>query len=143
MRAVNYRGDDVTHTPVEFKASADPAAVEIFLTKRGAVVSGRLLDSAGRGTEAAYVVLISADPVRRRHGTGVVSSVHPKADGAFTLDPVPAGEYVIVAATGEQVMHVSMPRADGETLERLVESGERLVLVDNEARSIDLRLLKE
>ena len=37
-------------------------------------------------------------------------------------------------------MHLSNP--DGESVERFVHEGERMVLVENEKRSIDLRVVK-
>jgi Carboxypeptidase regulatory-like domain len=140
VKSVTYRGDDVTDVPIEFKTRTDPAALEITMTKRGAIVSGRLLDAAGNGTEAGYVLLISADPARRRSGFGIVATATPKTDGAFTLGPVRHGEYVVLAASGEAMMHLSYP--DGESLERLVHEGERIVLVENEKRSIDVRVVK-
>ena len=140
VKSVTYRGDDITDLPVEFKTSPDPAALEIAMTRRGAIVSGRVLDVAGNGTEAGYVLLISADPARRRSGLGMVTTAEPKTDGAFTLGPVRQGEYVVLAASGEAMMHLSYP--DGESLERFVHEGERIILVENEKRSIDLRVVK-
>ncbi len=140
VRSVEYRDEDVTDLPVEFKTSTDPAALEITLTRRGAVVSGRVLDAAGKGTSAGYILLISADPARRRSGVGLVKTARPKSDGAFTLGAVRAGEYIIVASTGEFLAYAPFPDADA--LERVAQAGERLVLVESEKREIDLRVVK-
>ena len=40
VKSITYRGDDVTDVPVEFKTSTDPTALEITMTRRGAIVSG-------------------------------------------------------------------------------------------------------
>ena len=142
VKAIKYRGDDVTGTPVEFKTSTDPSALEIVMTRRGAVVDGRVLDAAGKATQAGYVVLTSADPARRRLGTGIVQTASPSPDGTYSLGPVRAGEYVLFAVSGEAMMHLSMPEPDEDALDRAAHSGERVVLVENEKRTVDLRLLK-
>ena len=113
---------DITDAPVELKTNTDPAALEIIMTRRGAIISGRVTDEAGKGTETGYVMLIFANPARRRTGTGIVNTAKPKADGTLTLAPVRAGEYVILAVSGVQMMHLTMPVADEETLERAVPS---------------------
>ncbi len=99
VKSVKYREADITDTPVEFKTSTDPAALEITLSRQGAVVSGRVLDGAGKGIDAGYVLLFSADPARRQFGLSSVKTTRPKADGSFTLGTVRAGEYVIVAVS--------------------------------------------
>jgi hypothetical protein len=140
VKSVRYRDNDVTDTPVEFRTSSDPAALEITMTRRGAVVSGRILDAAGTIVSGGFVLLISADPIRRRSGVGIVGVAGQKSDGSFTLRPVRAGEYVIAAAISESPTFIPFPT--GEALERVAEAGERIVLVENEKREIDLRVVK-
>jgi hypothetical protein len=140
VKSVRYRDSDVTDTPVEFRTSSDPAALEITMTRRGAVVSGRILDAAGKIVSGGFAMLISADPIRRRSGVGIVGVAGQKSDGSFTLRPVRAGEYVIAAAISESPMFLAFP--GGEALERLAQVGERIVLAENEKREIDLRVVK-
>ncbi len=102
------------------------------MTRRGAIVGGRVLDAAGKGTDAAYIWLVSADPLRRQFGLGTVKTTRPKPDGSFTVGAVRAGEYVIIATTPETAKYLSLP--DVDALERVVQAGERIVLVEGEKR---------
>jgi hypothetical protein len=66
-------------------------------------------------------------------------AITPKADGTFTIGPVRAGEYVIAAVTGMSMASLFEPSARAEIAERIAKGGERLVLVENDKHSIDLR----
>jgi len=140
VRSVTYGDDDVTDTPVEFKKGGDPAALHITMTRGGAVVSGRLFDAAGKRVPAGYAMLISADPVRRRSGLGLVSLTLAESDGSFVLGAVRAGEYIVAARIVESPLFLLYPNED--ELERIVQVGERIVLAEGEKREIDLRVVK-
>ena len=139
VRSVKYRDDDITDTPIELKASTHPAVLEITMTRRGAVVSGRVLDPTGAGSARGYVLLMMADPARRQFGQGTVKTTRSKFDGSFTLDAVRPGEYVILAVTAATVNN--LPLNEPEDLERVARAGERIVLVENEKREIRLRVV--
>ena len=138
--SIKYGEDDVTDRPVELRTSDDPSALQITMTRRGASVSGRVLDPAGKKASAAYALLISTDPLKRRSGLGIVKTAIAKPDGSFSLGPVRAGAYVIVAGPIESPVSVSFP--ESEELERVFQAGERIVLVEGEKREIDLRIVK-
>ena len=138
--AVTYKDEDVTDTAVQLKASSDSSALQITMTRRGAVVSGRVLDSAGKTVSAAYALLISSDPLKRQSSLGIVKSAITKSDGTFTLGPVRAGEYVIAAGAVESPTSVSFP--DGDDLEPIAQSGQRVTLAEGEKRHLDVRLAK-
>ena len=140
VRSVKYRDEDVTDVAVEFKTNSDPRTLEIVLTRQSALVSGRVLDAAGKATQEAVVVLLAADPSKRRSIGRAVSMATLKAEGTFSLAPVRAGEYIIVALSGNAMM--SLAFEDPEKLERAASLGDRIVLVENEKREIDLRVVK-
>ena len=140
VKSVRSREADVTDTPVEFKTSTDPAALEVTMSRQGAIVSGRVLDGAGKSIDAGYVLLFSANPARRQFGHSSVKTTRPKADGSFTLGSVRAGEYLIVAVTPESLMYLQVPDAAG--LERAAQAGERIVLVESEKRGSTSRVTK-
>jgi hypothetical protein len=103
-------------------------------------VSGRVLDAAGKNASAAYALLISTDPLKRQSGLGIVKRAMVKPDGSFTLGPVRAGEYVLAAGAIESPTLLSFP--DGDDLESVAESGERITLAEGEKRQLDVRLAK-
>ena len=120
VKSVRYRGDDVTDTAIEFKSSSDPSLLEITLTNQGAIVTGRVLGRPFPG----------------------LAAIPPKADGTFTIGPVRAGEYIVAAVTGMSSAKLFEPSARAEIAARLAKAGERIILVENEKYSIDLRITK-
>jgi Carboxypeptidase regulatory-like domain len=141
VKSVKYRGDDVTDTAVEFKSSADPRLLEVTLTNQGAIVTGRVLGDDGKASPEAQVVMLPGDVSRWRPFPGT-PAITPKADGTFTIGPVRAGEYVIAAVTGMSMPRLFDPSARAEIAERIAKGGERIVLVENDKHSIDLRITK-
>ena len=67
---------------------------------------------------------------------------HPRRTGRSPSDPVRAGEYVIAAVTGLSMARLFEPSARAEIAERIAKAGERIVLVENDKHSIDLRITK-
>jgi protocatechuate 3,4-dioxygenase beta subunit len=141
VKSVKYRGDDVTDTAVEFKSSSDSRLLEVTLTNQGAIVTGRVLGDDGKESPDAYVVMLPADVSRWRPFPGT-PTITPKADGTFTIGPVRAGEYVVAAVTGMSMARLFEPSARAEIAERIAKGGERIVLVENDKHSIDLRITK-
>jgi protocatechuate 3,4-dioxygenase beta subunit len=141
VKSVKYRGDDVTDTAVEFKSSTDPRLLEVTLTNQGAMVTGRVLGNDGTPSPDAYVVLLPADVTRWRPIPGS-PLIPPKADGTFTIGPVRAGEYIVAAVIGISTPRLIEPSARAEIAERIARAGERIILVENDKRSIDVRIVK-
>jgi Carboxypeptidase regulatory-like domain len=141
VKSVNYRGDDVTDTAVEFRSSSDPRLLEVSMTNHGAIVTGRVLGDNGKESSDASVVLLPADVSRWRPFPGL-PAIPPKADGTFTIGPLRAGEYIVAAVTGMSMTKLFEPSARAEIAERIAKAGERIILVENEKHSIDLRITK-
>jgi hypothetical protein len=135
VKAIRYHDKDITDVPVEFKASSDPSGLEIVLSTRGAVVSGRVLDDRGNPVSDGRVVMFSADPATwlRRY----VRSVSISKAGAFQTAPHRRGDYFIVA------LDASTPPpdyGDRDGFARLAKIAERISLGDEEQLTLDLPL---
>jgi hypothetical protein len=141
VKSVKYRGNDVTDTAVEFKSSTDARLLEVTLTNQGEIVTGRVLGDDGKESPDAHVVLLPGDVSRWRPFPGM-PAITPKADGTFTIGPVRTGEYVIAAVTGMSMARLFDPSARAEIAERIAKGGERIVLVETDKHSIDLRVTK-
>jgi hypothetical protein len=137
LKSIQYEGKDITNTPTEFKGSRDPSRLEIILSNRGAVVSGRLLGEAGETARRARVILFPAHPEQwnERHVLGV--NVSP--GGMFKLGPQRAGDYLLVAF---DLSTLPLNLLDRERLARLAPDAERVTLREDEERTIDLRVVK-
>ena len=141
VKSVKYRGDDVTDRAIEFRSSSDPRLLEVTLTNQTAFVTGRVLGADGTESSDAFVVLLPADVSRWRPFPGL-PAITPKADGTFAIGPVRAGEYIVAAVTGLSMPKLFDPSGRADIAERIAKAGERLILIENEKHSIDLRITK-
>ena len=66
VKSIQYEGKDITNTPTEFKGSRDPSLLEVVLSNRGGVVSGRVVDERGEPVRGSRVILL---PRTRSSGT--------------------------------------------------------------------------
>jgi hypothetical protein len=130
---VRYRGRDITDAPTEFRTGDD--AVEILLTNRGAVVSGRVMGENGNPAMSGRVVIFPADSARRR--APPAGSAHiVSGEGRFSLPPRRAGDYLIVA----------VPDTEGRLFRDLkgfyllAKYAERVTLLHGDRRVLDLRM---
>ena len=142
VKAIRYKGRDVFGKATEFTAGTDPNDLVVVLTSKPATVSGRVdLDGTGDDWNTT-VVLLPVDPANRYEPlSGSVVTVATAMDGTFNLPPVRAGEYVIVAAREGDVPGWISMTLPGQ-LTRLAKVATRIVLSENEVRSIELKRVK-
>jgi protocatechuate 3,4-dioxygenase beta subunit len=141
VKSVTYKGNDVTDRAVEFRSSSDPRLLEVTLTNRGAIVTGQVLGEDGKASSDAPVVLLPADVSQWQPFPGL-PAIPTKSDGTFSIGPVRAGEYIVAAVIGLPMTKLFDPSGRAEVAERIAKAGERIILVENERRSIELRTVK-
>jgi hypothetical protein len=135
VKAIRYHDKDIIDVATEFKASSDPSVLEIVLSTRGAVVSGRVVDDRGNPVSGGRVLMFSTDPATwaRRY----VRSVPISKTGAFQTAPHRRGDYFIVALDASTA---PPDYGDGEGFARLAKIAERISLANEEQLTMDLRL---
>jgi hypothetical protein len=120
-----------------FKAGRDPSELQILLSTRGAMISGRVVNDRGEAVPGARVIRLPADPAQ--WGLGQVTSVGVSATGRFQLGPQRGGDYLILAV-------IPSPRVpepdDRDRVARLAEVAERIRLGDEEQRTLELRVIE-
>jgi hypothetical protein len=138
VKSIRYRGEEIMDVPTEFKAGQDPSELQVILSTRGAILSGRALDDRGDPVSGARVVLLPADPSRWTmfQLTRAISS----ASGMFQVGPLRAGEYLIVALSPSAP---SVDPRDRVRLTQLLETAERITLASEEQRTLDLHIVKD
>jgi hypothetical protein len=138
VKSIRYGGRDIIDQLVEFKAGRDAPAVEIILSNRGAVVTGRAVDESGAPVPRAHVLMLRMG----KDGFPMLlsESTRTATAGTFRFAPVRGGEYAIVALPAAS----EYPQAgEWDRLARLVELGERVTLSELDERLVDLRVVTE
>ena len=137
VKSIRYAGNEVIDEAVAFKDSTEPA-IEVFLSNRGAAITGRVTDDRGDPVAGAQILMFAADPARM--SWKFPESARATRTGEFRLGPVRGGDYFVVAIPGDV-----RPIQEGESrrLERLAAVAERVTLGDLDERSVDLRVVIE
>jgi hypothetical protein len=135
--SIRYAGVDVTDVPVELRDSGDARQLQITMTRRGALMTGRVVDAAGAPLPGAHVFLVSAQPqrwVRGRTGPTAVAG----DGGAFSLAMHRPGEYLLVALTQDDAPEWP----EREDFELLAKIAERVTLAEGVNPPITLRVAR-
>lgn len=138
VKSVRHAGNDVIDSPIDMATVRAGESMEVVLSNRGAVVTGRVVDDAGLPAPRAmvYLIRLGADaPLSGRASYAVASET-----GAFRFGPIRGGDYAIVAAPRNASM---LQRYEWDRTAKLIELGDRVTLTELDERSIVLRVLKE
>jgi len=54
VKSIRYDGKEIVDEPTEFNDNSDPSALEVVLSNRGAVVTGRVVDDSGNAVAARW-----------------------------------------------------------------------------------------
>jgi hypothetical protein len=137
VKSIRYGATEVIDEPIEFKETrGDAPVLDVVLSNRGAVVTGRVTDDAGNAVPRAFVLMLRT----RANGMAVIEGTAASATGAFKLGPARGGDYAIVAVPAG----TPYPQAgEWDRLARLAAQGERVTLGEFDERLVDLRVVTE
>ena len=99
LRSAMLNGVDASDIAFDIKPDENIEGVVVTLTDRGAEVSGRFLDAAGKPAPEYVLVLFSADRRFWVPRTRRTQQVRPDVNGVFVARDLPAGDYLISAVT--------------------------------------------
>jgi hypothetical protein len=137
LKSILAHGSDVTDQVLSFGRDDESIDdVEVVLTNRITQVLGSLSGLRGLAPTDVAVLAFATDPAQWYPGTRFRRRVSPSADGQFSIDGLPPGDYFVVAA--------EPPRDPGEwlnpdTLERLSRGAARVHLADAGRVSVRIR----
>jgi protocatechuate 3,4-dioxygenase beta subunit len=143
-KSIRFNGEEIIDTLHDFTNARASDAMEIVLTSRGAHIAGRVTNEKGEPVPEATLLLVPADPARRRVALNpmMFSGTAPKADGSFQIGPVRAGEYMLAAVSQEDVPRPGPIGVDPEFYERLSRVAQRVTLAESEQQTLDIRVTK-
>jgi hypothetical protein len=139
VKAIRYKGADVTEVPTEFQSSSDPRNLEILLTKRAPVLWGRVLNAAGNTAPEVQVFVFAADAASWKSGLSTTRVTRSLADGTYRTGPMRPGEYLVAALDAEEPR---LSLAEPASFELLARVAEKVVLVEGDQRLVDIRTNK-
>jgi protocatechuate 3,4-dioxygenase beta subunit len=90
---------DLADRGVDVRQGVDVANVEIRVTNRPAVLSGRLLDGSGRPVTSLPLVAFAADESHWRGTRRRVVQAEADSTGRFYIAGLPAGDYLLAVVT--------------------------------------------
>jgi hypothetical protein len=130
---------DITDVPTEF-TPADAAKVRVVMTNKGATVTGRVSDEAGKPAPEFAVVLFSEDRATWiEHSAGMLTTGREKA-GEYRFAGVRAGRYRIVAIDRSRLNQSYFDPAG--FLESVFADATAITVTENEQRVVDLLMKK-
>lgn len=137
FKSITYNGRDVSDSPLDLE-STDATGVVVTFSDRPTQVSGTVRTSSGAGDPDATVLVFPSDiqswstralnPQRFRR-----TRVSPA--GAFTVSPLPPGDYYIVAVPDE----LSSDWQDVAFLDALSRDASQVSLAEGDKKTQDLR----
>jgi hypothetical protein len=135
VQRVRFNGQDVTYTPTNV---AGGSQIEVTVTNRLARPTVRVTDAEGGAATDARVLALPAAAKPWRTPLGAIDG-RPSADGDVKLGPLPAGEYLLVALSLDDLNLVFFDR---RRLASLAEIGTMVTFKEDESPRIDLRLAR-
>ena len=139
LKAVRFRDQDVTDTPIDFVPGRDVDGIEIVFTRKRTDLSGAVTNERGEVDTDATVIIFSADRERWTAMTRFVRTARPAQDGRYSMRGMPPHDYLIVA-----VRNMEMGQwQDPDFLESIRDQAVRVSLGDGETTVQDLKVAKD
>jgi protocatechuate 3,4-dioxygenase beta subunit len=142
LRAVRVGGRDITDDPMPFGASQQSLTdVEIVLTANAPVITGSVVDAAGRRVSDYTVIAFSTDDRQWGPESRFVRHSRPNADGSFTIQGMPPDEYHVAALDMLQGSATSGEWTEPKFLEELVPRATRVNVAQGQTATVAPRLV--
>ena len=136
IRAVRYRGIDVSDSGIEFRANEDITDIEVELTNRVTDLSGLVTNGRGAAVKDYSVVVFAQDRDKWTANSRYLRTGRPDQDGRFKITGLPPGEYHIVAIDYVDPNEWTEP----DYLERVRSKATSVTIGEGETKSVDLKI---
>jgi hypothetical protein len=136
IRAVRYRGTDVTDAGMEFRPNESISDVEVELTNRVTEVSGAVTNAKGEASKDYSVIVFPQDRDKWTPNSRYLKNSRPDQDGRFKVSALPPGEYYVIALDYVDPNDWNDP----QFLDGIRAKAMRFSITEGETKSIDLRI---
>lgn len=137
VKRVVVGGQDVTGLPFDLRPGQQVDDVSVVITSRFAGVSGTVMDTDGKPTRDATVLLYSTDPARWHEAAGNQRTARPDQSSRYRFDVVPPGEYFLVAVETMQQWQMNDP----DFLKEQQERATKIVVRESEPVTADVQVV--
>ena len=137
VRAVRYRGADVTDSGIEFRANENVADIELEITNRLTDVSGLVTNGRGIAQKDFSVVVFPEDRDKWTPNSRYVRTSRPDQDGRFKVNGLPPGAYYAIAL---EYLDTSGDWNEPDALDRLRSKATTFSLNEGETKTVDLKI---
>ena len=137
IRAVRYRGMDVTDAGIEIRPGEDLADVEVELTNRLTDLSGVVTNAKGEAVKDYSVIVFPQDRDRWTPNSRYMRTSRPDQDGRYKVSGVPPGQYLVIALDYLDQNEWN----DKDFLEKIRSRATTFSLNDGETKSVDVRIV--
>ena len=97
LKAVNYRGRDITDTPLALEKSEQVRGIQLVLTDRITRLTGTVRDENREIVTDHTVVTLPLDVMLRQPRGRHVRLAYPDLNGQYQIQGLPAGPYLVAA----------------------------------------------
>ena len=136
IRAVRYRGQDITDPGFEFRANENISDLEVELTNRETTLSGLVTNARGAAVKDYAVVVFPRDRDKWSAGMRYLKNGRPDQDGRFKVSGLPPGDYYAIALDYVDSSEWMEP----EYLDRIRSKATDVTINEGETKSVDLRI---
>lgn len=136
LKAVYYRGQDVTDIPLSFSLGEEVSSLRVVLTDKSTRIDGTLQSFEGDDFESYRVVAFAANPLYWTPTSRHVTLARPDREGRFAIAGLPPAIYYLAVSREVDESDIGDPRA----LDRLTGDALIVELAEGERRIQDLRV---
>jgi hypothetical protein len=136
LKSAALRGRETLDSGLDVRQGEPVSEVVLTFTSHPTTINGTLQDASGRPASDYFVILYAADRAFWAPPSRRVLMVRPASDGKYSFRNVPAGDYLLAAATdvdqGEWM--------DPAFLTQFVPASIKLSIADGETKTQDIRI---
>lgn len=138
LKAVYFRGQDVTDIPLSFRAGDDIRSLRVVLTDQSTRLDGRLISSEDDDFESYRIVAFPVNALYWRPASRHVKLARPDRDGRFSITGLPPAIYYLAASRDLDESDLNEPR----NLDRLTGGATTVQLAEGERKIQDVRVAR-
>jgi hypothetical protein len=139
LKAVLWRGQDVTDTPIEFTPGQAIEDLQFVFTQKVTEVTGIVRDERGQPALGTRVVIFPNDPARWVYASRYIRPAAVDQQGRYSLKNLPAyDDYRVVAVQDLEAGR----ETDPEFLESVRDAAARVTLLEGQTAVQDLKVVR-